>query len=65
MTILHIARDQHRAGVLHAAAVGDDVSVCGYPLGEVLDQEWEAAPHSRACQRCQHAVAVLRQISAV
>jgi hypothetical protein len=65
MTILHIAMDDHLAGTLHAAAVGDEVSVCGHSLGEVLDQDWDSAPNASTCERCRQAVAVLRQISAV
>jgi hypothetical protein len=65
MTILHIAMDDHLAGTLHAAAVGDEVSLCGHSLGEVLDQDWDSAAQARACQRCQQAVEILRQISAV
>jgi hypothetical protein len=65
MTILHVAKDDHLAGPLHAAAVGDDRSVCGHSLGEVLDQDWDTAPRGRACERCQHAVEILRLISAV
>jgi hypothetical protein len=65
MTILHVAMDDHLAGTLHAAAVGDEMSVCGHSLGEVLDQDWDSAPHARVCERCRQAVAVLRQISAL
>lgn len=65
MTILHTAVDDHLVGLLHAAAPGDDRCVCGHSLGQVLEQDWDSAPNGRTCARCQHAVDILRLISAV
>ena len=52
-------------GPLHAAAPGDARSVCGHDLDQILTDAWDAAPPSETCDRCQHAVAVLRVIRAV
>jgi hypothetical protein len=65
MTNLLLATSDHASAPLHAAAPGDARSVCGHDLDQILTDAWDAAPARDTCDRCQHAVAVLRLIRAV
>ncbi len=65
MTNLRLAISDPVTGPLHAAALGDDQSICGHRLDSILAEPWDAAPQSQTCARCQHAVDVLRTIHAV
>lgn len=62
---LHLATTTDDPRVLHAAADGDHSSVCGHPLDLVWADSWDGAPADLCCERCRHAVEVLRLISAV
>lgn len=64
MVTLRIATTGQKADALHAAAAGDRVALCGHRLALVSVQSWDAAT-GRLCERCQHAVEVLRLVRAV
>jgi hypothetical protein len=65
MMILRTALSDHRAEPVHAAAVGDALTVCGHRLDLILEADWDATPEGDTCPRCQHAVDVLKLVSAV